>query len=1321
MPANEPDPTPPAARQPRKRRTPWLTSLTLILVPAIALIAALWAGSVWLTSTTGGLRTLAWTAKWFVPSLQTDGLAGSINEGFTADRISVDEPSWSMSATALVVTPAEIRWRARAVDLATLSARTVTVQWNEEQDKASTPPEPPQSLALPLDLRLRDATIGELRFGARGDEPLLVRDLRLQAEADKRTIRIERASARYGATEAVLNGTIETTRPFPLAARADIRSTLLERPLQAAVEATGSLLETTVSARSESDSARLHAVAQLTPFAPVPLAALSLDVADFELAPWVEGAPGMRLTGSAELQPASGARGFELAGPFKVSNALAGPVDRERVPVEAARGTLRWSEEALDIRIDRLDAAGGSARGEMTRSADGSLAVKAAFSNVDAARIHTALTPTRANGAIDYRLDGAVQRFTGNAINTDGLPLAVEFDLALADKVLDIRTGVARIGDGRANVRGRIALTGNQAAQLAGEFEALDLSRFIEGVETRLNGRLSVDGTLSPVRRGQAQVELSNSRLYGRPIEGRADLRLDDQLLDVDTDVRSGAARLLAKGGLGAGRELTFQLSVPNLAALEPSLAGAIDARGTVSGSLDSPAIVANLSAAELVLPNKHRVSKAEASVRASTTPTAPLDVSLRLDGHRAPDRPETSLASATFVARGTTAAHRIEMDATTGTAQPLSLRATGGWSDNAWRGTVATATAGKPLDLRLDAPAAALISADLISLGPTSFTARDTQFTEVELTRGNGRWQSTGSFAHLQPQAFDPRARAPRRAVRTTAADPQPLTLAGRWSLELADAVNGIVVIERTGGDLYGGVDAVHPIGISDIGAALNIVDNRVSGTAYLRGRALGRVDAVIDAYIDPDQLGLAQRRRLSIDVDAELPDLGWIGPLIGDQVQVQGAGAIRMTVGGTPADPTADGTVTGKDLRLVWIEHGLRLENGVLNAALEDGVLVINEMTFTGDSRVAPDERRALAALKAETPGSVRVVGRVALQTLTGSIGIRADRLPILQRRDRWMVVSGDGGITLTPSRAELYARPVVDGAYIDFSALRGPRALPNDVVVVRREAAGTQKKDAAPPLDVFVDVNASLGQRFYFRGAGLEARLAGGVAVKGRPSQLQAVGTVRIVDGIYNGYGQRLQIERGYVTFNGPLENPALNVLAVRAGLPVEVGVQITGTALGPVVRLHSDTAMPDVEKLNWLVLGRPPGAGDGQERALLTAAASALFAGQSGGAGSNLLRSLGIDEFGIRSGQSATSLLPRESVAGTLRSGTSSTAASDFVALGKRINDDLYVTFEQAISGAEYWVALNYQLTRRISVIARAGSTSAIDLVYSLTFD
>jgi translocation and assembly module TamB len=146
------------------------------------------------------------------------------------------------------------------------------------------------------------------------------------------------------------------------------------------------------------------------------------------------------------------------------------------------------------------------------------------------------------------------------------------------------------------------------------------------------------------------------------------------------------------------------------------------------------------------------------------------------------------------------------------------------------------------------------------------------------------------------------------------------------------------------------------------------------------------------------------------------------------------------------------------------------------------------------------------------------------------------------------------------------------------------------------------------------------------------------------------------------------------------------------------------------------------MSEVEKLNWLVLGRSASTGEGQEAAMLAAAATALFAGQADGNAANVLRSLGIDQVGIRSGHlGGTSLLPRETVAGTLRRGGSGTALGDFVSIGMRINDQMYVTFEQALSGSDYFVALTYQLSRRLSLIARAGSTNALDLVYSIAFD
>ena len=401
-------------------------------------------------------------------------------------------------------------------------------------------------------------------------------------------------------------------------------------------------------------------------------------------------------------------------------------------------------------------------------------------------------------------------------------------------------------------------------------------------------------------------------------------------------------------------------------------------------------------------------------------------------------------------------------------------------------------------------------------------------------------------------------------------------------------------------------------------------MLNNRLTGTAYVRGKALGRLDAAIDAYVDTSGgVQIARNRPFRIDIDAVLPNLSWMGPLIGDSVQVEGSGSIKTAISGTPAEPTASGPIRASGLRIAYVEQGLRLEDGTLDANLDDGVLVVNELLFTGTPRVAPDDKRAAEGVSFETPGRLRAVARIALRTLTGSVGIQADRLPVLQRRDRWMVLSGEGGITLAPD-ARGYVRKAAGRWRVHRFFPPAWRTQPAERRRGRARRA-TAKADTA--VDVTLDIRGNLGKRFYIRGAGLEARLDGALDISGRPGQLLAEGNVRTRGGTYQGYGQRLQIQRGILTFQGPIENPALNVLAVRTGLPVDVGVSIGGTAARPIVRLYSDPSMTDVEKLNWLVLGRPPGAaGDGgQERALLSAAASALFAGQVDSSGGLMQRS------------------------------------------------------------------------------------------------
>ena len=223
------------------------------------------------------------------------------------------------------------------------------------------------------------------------------------------------------------------------------------------------------------------------------------------------------------------------------------------------------------------------------------------------------------------------------------------------------------------------------------------------------------------------------------------------------------------------------------------------------------------------------------------------------------------------------------------------------------------------------------------------------------------------------------------------------------------------------------------------------------------------------------------------------------------------------------------------------------------------------------------------------------------------------------------------------------------------------------------------------------------------------------------------IRASGALNAVDGVYEGYGQKLKITRGRLNFQGPVDNPGLDILALRTDLPQEagdIGVSITRTAANPLIRLYSDPPLADYQALSWLVLGRP--AESGADNVALARAAVGLLAGSGEGLPSTLARQLGIDEISLRSGQvgSATSLLPRQSVAGNLRGdtvGTAGAAGAEIITIGKRVNEALSISYEQALSGAANVVQLSYQLSRRVSLIARAGTENALDLVFSFAFD
>jgi translocation and assembly module TamB len=222
------------------------------------------------------------------------------------------------------------------------------------------------------------------------------------------------------------------------------------------------------------------------------------------------------------------------------------------------------------------------------------------------------------------------------------------------------------------------------------------------------------------------------------------------------------------------------------------------------------------------------------------------------------------------------------------------------------------------------------------------------------------------------------------------------------------------------------------------------------------------------------------------------------------------------------------------------------------------------------------------------------------------------------------------------------------------------------------------------------------------------------------------------VSVRDGFYSAYGQKLVIERGRAVFNGPIDNPLLDIVAMRPNLPVQAGVTVTGTVLSPSVRLTSRPDMSDAERLSWLVLGvAPEGAQTGAQTAALQAAAASLFGRNDGG----LAASLGLDVLTVRAAGTgsvdplAGALTPGSFGAGGVVPGqvgssptvAASAASQNVVAIGKRLSSKVVVTYEQGLRGIWNLLRIQYELTDRLSVRAQTGSESAIDLLWRLSFD
>lgn len=1220
-------------------------------------------------------------AERLAKGLIIEGAQGSVLSGFSIERIRYEDRTLRVEIESLRAEPSNIDALPARIDLATLRIRKVTVT---ELAKSDGPAKAPTSLAAEVPIVIQAGSIAELVWQPLGGQRVIVRDIETRIAADAQSLRIDSLSADYAGIRTRLRGTVGAQQPFALDAEASATGKTDGHTWQAELKAGGNLLalDAVASLRTtgEGPAALVTAKARMEPFKPQPIATAEIGVTDLNLRAWAPAAPQTKLNGTVLLKP--DAQGF--AGTARIDNALTGALDKHLLPVQSLGASVQLDRNGnarlANIRIDAGKAGQLSGAGQWAASGK-TLALQLDLAQVDLRAWHTALVRTSLQGPVALDLTPREQKAT---LAVKDAQLALNGDVKLTAESASGQVALAGTKVGQAEGRFEVGLRGSRAFTARGTLSRVNLAALGKFPQSQLNGRFDAIG--SGTETLALQLELADSTLTGRPFNAKAAVRLNGKVLERgDLTAQVAGNQLTAQGAFGSpGATLQWQVRAPNLATLGSAFAGELRGSGTLTGTLDQPALEAKLTGSGIKLPGNTTIAELDLNARIAKAREAPLAVTanirkLRMDHRELIDQLGIKVD-------GTGAAHTASLTARND-KWTLDAATRGGFGDYwSWAGELVTFHARGPLSARLQKPARLLVGGERQRIDNAVFDVGGGELVIEALDRTATTIDSRGTLARFPVTALYPLLDSAVTDLFTST-----LRLKGGWDVNWVDLPNVRANIQREDGDLTLKSTPPFAFGLSQLGLAVNSSQRTVRMDFNGIGSAAGKIalDLTFPITLRDGSLEVDRTAALSGSADIQLPSLRWVGPWLGPAHDVDGLLTANLKLGGAWPHVRPAGRIAGANIRYAHLTEGISFRDGELAASIASHVITLDQFTLRGGE------------------GVFDAVGRLELDESdpTGGIDWRADKLHLLNLVDRSVVASGSGNIALKNRQLSLTGQLRADSGRILLTESSSP-ALSEDVVVLGRNN-GKRASNGARPLNL--DLGLNLGNDFQLAGRGLDVRLGGRLQITSAPGNpLRTTGTLRSRAGTYKAYGQELAIERAVVSFNGRIDNPSLDILAERRGMPVEVGVNITGTADKPVLRLVSTPEMPDGEKLSWLVLGRGSDGMDQSDRGAMQAAARTLLAqGAAASLAGNLASTLGVDEISLGSSSST--------------SNTPGTESAMVVTVGKRLSSRASILYEQGLNGADSLIKLSYQLSRRWRVQLVTGSENAVDFFYRLAFD
>ncbi|BFM13129.1 hypothetical protein R50072_32820 [Simiduia litorea] len=420
---------------------------------------------------------------------------------------------------------------------------------------------------------------------------------------------------------------------------------------------------------------------------------------------------------------------------------------------------------------------------------------------------------------------------------------------------------------------------------------------------------------------------------------------------------------------------------------------------------------------------------------------------------------------------------------------------------------------------------------------------------------------------------------------------------------------------------------------------------------------------------------------RALALNIKGGLGQLTYLQPFLPGQRDLVGAAQadISVSVPSGSDQVQYQGKVIVSDAGMFLPASGTQLSGWQLVLEAERGDLILNAHGKVGDGLARAEGRVLSEKLNDQNIFQAEL-------DITGK-NIHLVNLPDVQLiADPSLKMSGNG------------LRWHLSGDVRVHDSSMVLRELPVSAAGVSEDAVvyGRDEPEAKTGLIEFTsDVVLGFDKKVAFEGFGLTTDVGGQLRFTRDQMRLNQVhGVVLLTNGRFRSYGQKLDIESGQIIFSGPIDNPALSVLAVRKIDDIVVGIQLAGSAKHPKTELYSDKAMSEADILSYMVSGKPISQSGAGEVVDMQSAALGLGLKQA----LPLLQRIG-GEFGISDI--------------TVEDGNDGGSS---IAAGKRLTEKLYVKYVYGLLGAAGNFVVQYKISDQLGIETTSGDSQAIDLTY-----